>query len=77
MSKIKTTREFLEAPRFSDSYTRIWIDENGDADLKISDCDRRVLLYFGRPGNKRAVAKITKLKRVVDSLHDYLTKKDS
>lgn len=74
MSKLKTTRDFLEHPRFSDSYTRIWVDEeDGSAELKVSDCDRRVNLYFGKPGNKRAIAKITKLKRVVDSLHDYLT----
>jgi hypothetical protein len=74
MKKLKTTRVFLEPVRFSDSYTRTWVDDDdGGAELKISDCDRRVSLYFGKPGNKRAIAKIRKLKAVIDALHDYLT----
>jgi hypothetical protein len=40
--------------------------------LKLSDCDRRIWLYFGKPGNKRAIAKIKKLKACIDSIHDYL-----
>jgi len=71
---LKSERGFLESQAHSDSYYRIAVDsDTGDVDLKLSDCDRRIWYYFGRPGNRRAIAKIKKLKRVIDAIHDHLT----
>jgi hypothetical protein len=71
---LKSKREFLEPLKDSDSYYRIIVDpDTGDVDLKLADCDRRIWYYFGKPGNKRAVAKIKKLKAAIDAIHDHLT----
>lgn len=71
--KLKSQRAFLEPFKHSDSYYRIYVSEDtGEVDLKLSDCDRRIWYYFGKPGNKRAIAKIKRLKACIDSIHDYL-----
>jgi hypothetical protein len=71
--KLKPKREFLEPLKHSDSYYRIYVDpESGGVDLKLSDCDRRIWFSFGKPGDKRAIAKIKKLKGAIDAIHDYL-----
>lgn len=71
---IKSKREFLESLKHSDSYYRIYVDaDTGGVDLKLSDCDRRIWFSFGKPGDKRAIAKIKRLKAAVDSIHDHLT----
>jgi hypothetical protein len=73
---LKSKREFLEPLKHSDSYYRICVDvDSGEVDLKLSDCDRRIWFYFGKPGNKRAIAKIKRLKTVIDSIHDHLVTK--
>jgi type IV secretory pathway ATPase VirB11/archaellum biosynthesis ATPase len=70
---MKDKREFLEPLKHSDSYYRIHVDDDTrELELKLSDCDRRIWLYFGKPGNKRAIAKIKRLKACIDSIHDYL-----
>lgn len=75
--KLKSFRTFLEPQEESDSYIRVTVSreswENGDVSLKLTDCDRRIMWHFGPPGNPRAVAKITKLKEIVDKVYDYLT----
>lgn len=72
---MKEKRVFLESLKNSDSYVRVSIDAHtGDLDLKLSDCDRRIWWSFGRPGDKRAVAKIKKLKAIIDEVHEHLTK---
>ena len=71
---IKAKREFLEPLKHSDSYYRIYVDtDTGAVDLKLSDCDRRIWFSFGKPGDKRGIAKIKRLKAAVDSIHDHLT----
>jgi hypothetical protein len=72
---MKDKRVFLESARHSDSYVRVCIDEDtGNLDLKLSDCDRRIWWYFGKPGDKRAVRKIKLLKAIVDEVHGHLVK---
>jgi hypothetical protein len=66
---------FLESHKLSDSYIRVDIDaDTGELNLKASDCDRRIWWYFGKPGNKRAIRKITVVKAIVDEVYAYLTK---
>lgn len=71
---MKESRTFLEPLSESDSYIRVHVDEHGAVYLKLSDCDRRIWWTFGKPGEKRAIAKIRKVKAIVDSLHDHLVK---
>ena len=72
---MKNKRVFLEPLKHSDSYIRVSVDDdNGSLDIKLSDCDRRIWWYFGRPGDKRAIAKIKAVKAIFDEAHDYLTK---
>lgn len=72
---MKDKRVFLEPLSQSDSYVRIAIDEDtGELNLKLSDCDRRIWWYFGKPGSKRAIRKISAVKALIDEVHDYLTK---
>lgn len=71
---MKTHREFLERTTLSDSYFVVEVDkDSGHVSLKLTDCDRRIWWSFGKPGDKRAIAKIKKIKRMVDRVHDYLT----
>ena len=72
---MKPKRVFLEPLKQSDSYVRVCIDEDtGQVDLKLSDCDRRIWWYFGKPGDKRAIRKIKAVKKIIDEVHEYLTK---
>lgn len=72
---MKPKRVFLEPLKQSDSYVRICVDEDtGQVDLKLSDCDRRIWWYFGKPGDKRAIRKIKAVKKIIDEVHEYLTK---
>ncbi len=71
---MKEKRVFLEALKHSDSYVRVCIDEDsGSVDLKLSDCDRRIWWHFGKPGDKRAIAKIKAVKALIDEVHEHLT----
>lgn len=71
---MKSKRVFLESLKHSDSYIRVDVDaDTGSADLKLSDCDRRIWWYFGKPGDKRAIAKIRAVKKIIDEMHAYLT----
>lgn len=72
---MKAKRVFLEPLKQSDSYVRVCVDEDtGQVDLKLSDCDRRIWWYFGKPGDKRAIRKIKAVKKIIDEVHEYLTK---
>lgn len=72
---MKPKRVFLEPIKQSDSYIRVCVDEDtGQVDLKLSDCDRRIWWYFGNPGDKRAIRKIKAVKKIIDEVHEYLTK---
>lgn len=72
MASLKQSRIFLENLQESDSYVRVHVDEHGIVSLKLADCDRRIWWTFGKPGEKRALAKIRKVKAVIDSIHDHL-----
>jgi hypothetical protein len=72
---MKEKRVFLESLKHSDSFIRVSIeDDTGSLDLKLTDCDRRIWWYFGKPGDKRAIRKIKVVKAIIDEVHDYLTK---
>ena len=72
---MKPKRVFLEPMKESDSYVRVCVDEDtGQVDLKLSDCDRRIWWHFGKPGDKRAIRKIKAVKKIIDEVHEYLTK---
>lgn len=73
---MKSKRLFLESMKHSDSYIRASIDDDtGELDLKLSDCDRRICWYFGKPGNKRAIRKMKVVKSIIDEAYEHLTKK--
>jgi hypothetical protein len=73
---MKNKRVFLESLKQSDSYIRVSIDDdNGELDLKLSDCDRRIWWYFGKPGDKRAIRKMKVVKSIIDEAYEHLTKK--
>ena len=72
---MKEKRVFLEPVTESDSYVRVIVDKDTrGVDLKLSDCDRRIWWYFGKPGDKRAIRKIKAVKKIIDEVHEYLTK---
>lgn len=75
--KLKSERKFLEPFKESDSYYRITVGtgkyEEGEVDIKLADCYRTINWNFGKPGDKRAIAKITVVKQMVDKVYDFLT----
>lgn len=72
---MRTHRIFLEHTEQSDSYIVVCVDkDNQHVSLKLTDCDRRIWWQFGRPGDKRAIRKIAKVKKIVDQLHAFLSK---
>jgi hypothetical protein len=72
---MKEKRVFLEPIKESDSYVRVIVDEDsGYLELKLADCDRRIWWTFGKPGDKRAIRKIKAVKKIIDEVHEYLTK---
>ena len=71
---MKAKRVFLESLERSDSYIRVSVDKDtGELDLKLSDCDRRIWWYFGKPGNKRAIKKMKVVKAIIDEAYEHLT----
>lgn len=70
---MKNKRVFLESPKHSDSYVRVWVyPETGEVELKLASCDRVIYWQFGRKGEKRGIAKIKAVKKIIDEVHDYL-----
>lgn len=72
--KLKEERKFLEQE--SDSYYHIQVEDDFGSKyvyLKLADCNRNISWAFGKPGNVRAIAKITAVKAMVDKVHAYLT----
>lgn len=70
---MKPKRVFLESQKESDSYIRVSVDpDGGDINMKLADCDRRIWWYFGRPGDKRAMRKIARIKQIVDEVYEHL-----
>lgn len=45
----------------------------GELDATFTDCNRRITWYFGKPGNKRGVAKITAVKKLIDEIYEHMT----
>lgn len=45
----------------------------GELDATFTDCSRRITWYFGKPGNKQGVAKITLIKKLVDEMYEHMT----
>lgn len=72
---MKTKREFLENPKYSNSWYKVNVDSYDDSvELTLADCSRAITWYFGsRKGKerKRGKAKIAKLKKLVDSIYEY------
>jgi hypothetical protein len=70
---MKEKRLFLEPAKHSDSYVRVIIDaDSGYLEMKLTDCDRRIWWDFGKPGDKRAVRKIRRLKSIIDEVYEHL-----
>jgi hypothetical protein len=72
---MKSKRIWLEDQRHSNSAVIVTALASGWVDLILKDCSRTVSWEFGSPGDRRAVAKIKKLKAIVDEVHEHLTKK--
>lgn len=77
---LKSKRAFLEPGRESDSYYSLTVNVDpadaewdGSTDLKLTDCSRTINWHFGVPGDKRAIRKITVVKKLVDSIYEHLT----
>lgn len=71
---MKSKRLFIEPRNRSDSYVHVLIEEDSNSvDIKLSDCDRRIWWSFGKPGDKRAIAKITVVKKLIDEVYEHLT----
>lgn len=83
MSKLKSKRGWLEAGNTTDgefhsgsSYTIVVGKANynkGELTTTFTDCNRAITWYFGKPGNKQGVAKITTIKKLVDELYEHMT----
>ena len=83
MSKLKSKRGWLEAGNteeggfYSGSSYTIVVGKGeynkGELDVSFTDCNRKINWFFGKPGNKKGVAKITRLKKLVDEMYDYMT----
>lgn len=77
-SVLKSKREWLEQAELSGSYYNLVVGKDtynkDEAALTLADCDRKITWYFGKPGEKRGKRKIAKLKKLVDSLYNYLHK---
>lgn len=75
--KLRSTRKWLEKQGLSDSYAQLTVNTDswskGEVTLKLADCNRSIEWYFGKPGDKRAIAKIIVVKNLVDRIYDYLT----
>lgn len=75
--KLKSFRTFLESHTHSDSYVRVHVNtgtfDTGEVSIKLADCNRHIDWYFGVPGDPRAVAKITAVKKLVDKVYEFLT----
>ena len=71
---MKAKRVFLESLERSDSYIRVSVDKDtGELALKLSDCDRRIWWYFGKPGDKHAIKKMKVVKAIIDEAYEHLT----
>lgn len=74
--KLRSKRAWLEGQKYSGSWYSLEIStdkmDGGYLSLSLSDCNRSITWYFGKPGDKRAVAKITKIKKLVDEIYEYL-----
>lgn len=70
---LKSKRDWLEKPHQSGSYYNVTVDNsNGYTSLSLADCNRTITWEFGRPNSKRAVAKIKKIKKLIDEMYDHL-----
>lgn len=72
---MKNIRKFLETD--ADSYIKVDIGkasyDKDEVTVKLADCNRSITWYFGPPGNKKAIAKITVIKNIVDKIYNHLT----
>lgn len=71
--KLKSKRDWLEKQHQSGSHYVLTVyAKNGHVELGLADCHRSINWTFGKPNSPRAVAKITKLKKLVDEMHAHL-----
>lgn len=74
--KYVSHRGWLESQQHSDSTYSVTVHSYG-VGLTLRDCNRAISWDFGKPNSKRAIAKIKKLKEVVDGLYEYLNDKNA
>ena len=83
MNKLKSKRGWLEKGITKDggfhsgsSYSvTVGTDDynKGEVSATFTDCSRRITWYFGKPGNKLGVAKITVVKKLIDEIYEHMT----
>lgn len=70
---LKSKRNWLEGREHSNSYYELSVDKSdGEVNLTLADCNRRICWYLGKPGDKRGKAKIAVLKNLIDSIYNHL-----
>lgn len=69
---LKSKRDWLEKQEQSGSYYALTVSRNEHVELTLADCHRTITWSFGRPNSKRAVAKIKKVKALVDEMYTHL-----
>lgn len=69
---LKSKRDWLEKQEQSGSYYSVLVSGSGHTELTLADCHRTITWQFGRPNSKRAVAKIKKVKALVDEIYAHL-----
>lgn len=73
VKKLKNKRAWLEDQKYSGSYYAVEVDHYNNVSLTLSDCTRQINWTFGKPRSKRAMAKIKKVKAIIDEMHAFLT----
>lgn len=74
--KLKSYRKFIEPVTESDSYIKISVTRWDGVNLKLASCDRIIEWHFGKPGDRRAKAKIKNVKKMIDEVYAYLHEED-
>lgn len=73
---MKSKRGFLEGIKGANSWYKVSVMDHG-LEMTLADCTRSINWWFGKPGENDAIAKITKVKSMVDEVYDHLTEKKS
>ena len=73
---MKSKRGFLEPVNGANSWYKVQVNKHDGVELTLADCTRNISWWFGQPGSKEAIAKITKVKALVDEVYDHLLQRE-